>query len=84
MTRLIDFSSRQLDDEFMNDQPMSYGKPDTHEGLGDPICEEASHRSIDAPSGSEAFKIIDLGRPTGSSTWLKRRRKRQQLLKRKS
>jgi hypothetical protein len=83
MTRLIDFSSRQLDDEFMNDQPMSYGKPDIHEGSGDPICEEASHRSIDAPSGSEAFKIIDLGRPTGSSTWLKRRRKRQQLLKRK-
>ena len=83
MTCVIDFSSRLSGGGFMNDQSMSYGKPDTHEGSGDPICEEASHRSIDAPSGSEAFKIIDLGRPTGSSTWLKRRRKRQQLLKRK-
>jgi hypothetical protein len=83
MTRLIDFSSRQLDDEFMNDQPMSYGKPDTLEGSGDPIREDASRQSIDAPSGREAFQIIDLDRQTSSSTWLKRRRKRQRLLKRK-
>ena len=83
MTCVIDFSSRLSGGGFMNDQSMSYGKPDTHEGSGDPFLEDATNWSIDAPSGREAFQIVDLGGSTGSSTWLKRRRKRQRLLKRK-
>ena len=37
----------------------------------------------DEPCGFDAFQIIDLDESTCSSTWLKRRRKRQRLLKRK-
>jgi hypothetical protein len=83
MTRVIDFASRRISGEIMNDQQMSYSKPATHEGSGDPFLEDATHQSIDATSGREAFQIIDLGGSTGSSTWRQRRRKRQRLLKRK-
>jgi hypothetical protein len=68
-----------------SDDPLGEDATDMHTDVPEsqPWLSAEMVPDYDEPYGFEAFQIIHLDESTCSSTWLKRRRKRQRLLKRK-
>jgi hypothetical protein len=68
MTSEIDFSNRRTGSRSMDDQPISYGKLDTHEHSDDQLCEGTTNQFTDASEGQpwlSAEMVSDYDAPCG-------------------